>query len=143
VRSIITPHASHRMGIVEGERCCLDCYAAPWMAISERLCGSEATGGDTEARDAAIEAAYNAGTPLRVISAQLGASGDTIHRVVNARCVRRRADRPKLPPITPDLVAEAQARQVAGEPMADIAASMGIDYKRLIRKLREARKAAA
>lgn len=137
-RITITPHLSHVMGTVEGETCCTACFAAPWMAISEQECGSEGrTHRDNEARDASIAALYNEGMKLRDIRVAVGASTDTIHKVVSARCVRRRAGRPKLEPITPEQVATAQRRQAAGDRLEDVARDLGVDYKRLLRKLRD------
>lgn len=34
----MTPHASHKMGIIEDEECCVVCYAAPWMPLIEQEC---------------------------------------------------------------------------------------------------------
>jgi hypothetical protein len=108
------------------------------MPISERPCGDDTRPKrDTEARDAAIAQAYDDGMPLRDICSSLEVSPDTAHKVVNARCVRRRAGRPKLPPITPEQLATAQRRQAAGDRLADVATDLGIDYKRLLRKLRD------
>lgn len=150
-RSTITPHPSHIMGEVDGEVCCIRkqdgvaCHAAPWMPIIEQECGSHSITPlrDTEARDAAIAAAYDRGDKVRDIAVLLGVSVDTIKRVAAERCVRRHAGRLVLPPITPAMVAEAQRRLAAGDALADIAADVGADRKRLLRKLRDMQKAAA
>ena len=48
MRSIITPHASHRMGLVEGERRCKRCWPAPTWAIIEEPCPSEGRARDDD-----------------------------------------------------------------------------------------------
>lgn len=136
-RATITPHPSHAMGNVDGERCCRVCYAAPWMAMSERECGDQARDKrDTEARDAAIAEAYTSGTKIRDIAVLQGVSVDTVKAVARARCTPRKPPS-TLPPITPEHVAEAQRRQAAGDRLTDVANDMGVDYKRLRRKLRD------
>lgn len=37
-------HESHRMGTIEGVKCCLACYAEPWWPLAEQRC----TGGGIE-----------------------------------------------------------------------------------------------
>ena len=136
-RATIVPHASHIMGMVSGERCCRVCYAAPWMAMSERECGDHARDKrDTEARDAAIAEAYTSGTRIRDIAVLQGVSVDTVKAVARARCTPRKPPS-TLPPITPEIVAIAQQRQERGDRMVDVANDLGIDYKRLLRKLRD------
>ena len=136
-RATIVPHASHIMGMVSGERCCRVCYAAPWMAMSEQPCGEDARPKrDTEARDAAIAEAYTSGTKVRDIAIMQGVSVDTVKTVARARCTPRKPPS-TLPPITPEHVAIAQRRQAAGDRMIDVANDLGIDYKRLLRKLRD------
>lgn len=136
-RITITPHPSHIMGMVSGERCCRVCHAAPWMPISERECGDPARAKpDTEARDAAIAEAYTSGTKVRDIAVLQGVSVDTVKAVARARCTPRKPPS-TLPPITPEIVAIAQRRQAAGDRMIDVANDLGIDYKRLRRKLRD------
>ena len=135
-RATIIPHASHVMGMVSGERCCRVCHAAPWMPISERECGDLARAKpDTEARDAAIAEAYDNKAKVRDIAIMQGVSVDTVKRIARERCVLRKAK--QLPPITPENVAIAQQRQAAGDRLVDVANDMGIDYKRLLRKLRD------
>ncbi len=136
-RAVIVPHPSHVMGNVSGERCCRVCHAAPWMPISERACGDLARAKpDTEARDAAIAEAYTSGTKVRDIASMQGVSVDTVKTVARARCTPRRPPS-MLPPITPEQVAIAQQRQAAGDRLVDVANDLGIDYKRLLRKLRD------
>ena len=136
-RITITPHPSHIMGMVSGERCCRVCHAAPWMPISEQACGDQARAKpDTDARDAAIAEAYTGGTKVRDIAAMQGVSVDTVKAVARARCTPRKPPS-TLPPITPEHVAEAQRRQAAGDRLTDVANDMGVDYKRLRRKLRD------
>ena len=136
-RITITPHPSHIMGMVSGERCCRVCHAAPWMPISEQACGDQARAKpDTEARDAAIAEAYMSGTKVRDIAIMQGVSVDTVKTVARARCTPRKPPS-TLPPITLEHVAEAQRRQAAGDRLTDVANDMGVDYKRLRRKLRD------
>ena len=136
-RATIVPHPSHLMGNVEGERCCRVCYAAPWMAMSEQPCGEDARPKrDTEARDAAIAEAYTSGTKVRDIAIMQGVSVDTVKAVARARCTPRKLPS-TLPPITPEHVAIAQRRQAAGDRLVDVATDLGIDHKRLLRKLRD------
>ena len=136
-RATIVPHASHIMGMVSGERCCRVCYAAPWMAMSERECGDQARDKrDSEARDAAIAEAYTSGTKVRDIAVLQGVSVDTVKAVARARCTPRKPPS-TLPPITPEIVAIAQRRKAAGDRLVDVANDLGIDHKRLLRKLRD------
>lgn len=137
MRSVVTPHASHVWGRTEGERYCRVCHAQPWMAMSERPCGEDARPKrDTEARDAAIAEAYTSGTKIRDIAVMQGVSVDTVKAVARARCTPRKPPS-TLPPITPEHVAEAQRRQDRGGRLIDVASDLGIDYKRLRRKLRD------
>jgi len=107
------------------------------MAMSERECGDQARDKrDTEARDAAIAEAYTSGTKIRDIAVLQGVSVDTVKAVARARCTPRKPPS-TLPPITPEHVAIAQRRQAAGDRMIDVANDLGIDYKRLLRKLRD------
>jgi transposase len=107
------------------------------MAMSERECGDHARDKrDMEARDAAIAEAYTSGTKIRDIAVLQGVSVDTVKAVARARCTPRKPPS-TLPPITPEIVAIAQRRQAAGDRMIDVANDLGIDYKRLRRKLRD------
>ena len=84
-RSIITPHPSHRMGDVEGETCCVVCYAAPWMPVVERECGSDAHAIDNTERNAAIREAYEAGAQVKDIAAAHGLHRDTVSRLLGTQ----------------------------------------------------------
>ena len=133
-RSTITPHASHRMGIVEGERCCKVCFAAPWMAISEQECGASPTSQrDTEERNDAIERMYNDGRTIRDIARELRVSNETVSIIARERCVMRTAG--NRPAITPAMSALALSRQAAGDLLDDIAADMGVGYSQLRQRL--------
>ena len=48
MRSTITPHPSHRMGLVEGETRCKRCWSAPTWAIIEDPCPSEGRARDDD-----------------------------------------------------------------------------------------------
>ncbi len=48
MRSVITPHPSHTMGTLDGERRCKRCWSAPGWAIIEDPCPSEGRARDDD-----------------------------------------------------------------------------------------------
>lgn len=144
-RATINPHPSHRMGIVDGEPCCVRkhhgdiCGAAPWMPIIESECGASPTESrDTAERDDAIERMYTNGRTIRDIARELRVSNETISDVVRERCVPRKPSNRMA--ITPDALASAIARQSAGDALEAIAADMGVGYSQLRQRLLRHRK---
>ena len=92
-------HPSHIMGTVEGETCCIVCYAAPWMAIVETVCGlgSSASAGASvpESTRAMVRRMYASGMPTREIAAQAGLSPTTVGKIARAAGLRRQGGRPR------------------------------------------------
>lgn len=119
-RSTITPHPSHRMGDVEGETCCVVCYAAPWMAIVERECGSDVRAFDTTTRDAAIREAYEGGAKIKDIAAAHELARDTVSRIVGRQTglseyALERRKRGRGPAITLAQVRDAMVMHASGK----------------------------
>lgn len=125
-RSVITPHPSHRLGRVGGERRCTRCWSSPTWDIIEDACPTEG-GHDAVNREehervmmppwseddlAAAYAAYMAGEPTEAIAARFG-------RTALAASNRIRVYRVKhgLPPL--------HKRTTSRETMAQIAAMTG------------------
>ncbi len=164
-RSTITPHPSHRMGEVDGEVCCVICYAAPWMPIAEEQCqvGDTSPRERDALRDGEPEMRRTKGHPestlrkaielhdegLRwedvavrlglVCDGQTGRQAACALRVAISRYQRAGCKRGVLgrpQAMTREDEAAILRRQAAGEPLVAIAADMGITYERLTRRLR-------
>lgn len=112
-RSTITPHASHRMGIVRGEVCCVNrhdgeiCGAAPWMPLIERPCGDDSDD-DTTERNAAITKAYTDGMMIKDIAREYGLDRSTVSRILGTRApTGQKGQRGRGPIITIEDVREA------------------------------------
>lgn len=129
-RSVITPHASHRWGTIEGERCCVVCYAAPWMAISERACGSDARVDDLTERNDAIREAYEAGARVKDIAEAHGLARDSVSRILGKQvglseyAIDRRG-RGRGPAITLAQAHAAMELQAKGHTWRQIGEAMG------------------
>lgn len=126
-RAVITPHASHLMGIVEGEARCTECFAAPGWPIIERWCGDEPRQENAE-RDAAVLAAYRRDIPVKEIAADMGLSRETVGRIITRHetpVERVKRGRGRGPAITLEQAMEADRMQRDGVSWAEIGARVG------------------
>ena len=126
MRSVITPHPSHTMGTLDGERRCKRCWSAPTWAIIEEPCPSEGRARDdddgsprehgfapwTDADVARAYELYLARVPVAEIAATIGR---TLHATGRRIKVHREAIG----------AAPVSRRSTSRETMAQIAAMPG------------------
>ena len=126
MRSVITPHPSHTMGTLDGERRCKRCWSAPGWAIIEDPCPSEGRARDdddgsprehgfapwTDADVARAYELYLARVPVAEIAATIGR---TLHATGRRIKVHREAIG----------AAPVSRRSTSRETMAQIAAMPG------------------